>query len=215
MDPFIVIIITSICILVPSLIFGKIGSAIGKPKKRAGFAYGFFLWIVGIILVIILPPLGRKCPSCGGIVEDGFSVCKNCGRDIPIIAEQSKDVAGSITNAGKNESNIPKKSKVLISNGVISLTCLALGIYFLVGAIVQHSLIPVLYGGRYATRLVATGGWDGLYLFIHQILGKLLGISDPTIVIGIVIGCLPIIFGIVFFSISFFRKISLDSKNRK
>lgn len=80
-------------VAIGSLLFGIVGAIIGSHRHRNGFAYGFFLWIIGIILLIALPPKGEKCPHCGGIVEKGYKVCKNCGRAIDATQQNPTPVA--------------------------------------------------------------------------------------------------------------------------
>ena len=89
--------------------------------------------------------------------------------------------------------------------GGINLVNLLFGGYFLAGALAAHPLLPVIYGGRYATRLVTTGGWDSFWLLVHQLFGKIVGIHDPTLLLGLGLGVVPAAFAVLFYAIPALR----------
>lgn len=68
------------------LVGGIIGYFIGKSKNRtsAGFWFGFFLGIIGWVIVLVGPDLNVKCPQCKGNVVKGAAKCKNCGSDLEL-----------------------------------------------------------------------------------------------------------------------------------
>jgi hypothetical protein len=92
---------------------------------------------------------------------------------------------------------------------------LVFGSYFLAEALTPHNLLAVIYGGKYASKLVTTGGWDGFYYFTHQLFGKLGGMADPTSFIAIVLGLVPLVFGLFFYAIPAIRKGRLDARNER
>ena len=70
-----------------------VGHAIGKPKGRAGWAWGLFLGWIGVIIVALLSPrrdvaaevqearMYRECPSCKERMRRDASVCPHCHRE--------------------------------------------------------------------------------------------------------------------------------------
>lgn len=79
------------------LIFGFIGLLIGEPKGRsgAGFALGFFLWVLGLIIAAFLPVddealaeeaiqsgKSKRCEHCFAAIPVQASVCRYCSRDV-------------------------------------------------------------------------------------------------------------------------------------
>ena len=88
------------------------------------------------------------------------------------------------------------------------------GAYFFFGSLAAHPYLDPLYNNaKYATRLVTTGGWDGLYLFAHQLLGKLAGTADPTAFLAGVLGAVPLAFSIFFYAIPAIRSRRLSARN--
>ena len=88
-----------------------IGVLIGKSKGRAGagFALGFFLGPVGLIIIAVMKPDedrveadrlasgDRKCPYCAEIIKGEARVCKFCGKELP-ATEPEEDTAGDQSN---------------------------------------------------------------------------------------------------------------------
>jgi hypothetical protein len=113
---------------------------------------------------------------------------------------------------GAFSSNKPKANRTFcILNGVNLL----FGSYFLVEALTPHNLLAVIYGGKYASKLVTTGGWDGFYYFTHQVFGKLGGMADPSAFLGWALGAVPVVFAILFYAIPAIRKSRLDARNER
>jgi len=99
--------------------------------------------------------------------------------------------------------------------GGINLVNLLFGGYFLAGAVSPHPLLSVLYSGRYATKLVTTGGWDAFWLFVHQLFGKIAGVHDPTLIMGWALGGVPVAFAIFFYAIPAIRSWRLKAQNER
>lgn len=65
-----------------------VAHAIGKPKQRSGFLYGFFLGWIGVIILALLPASSRvttgasgqyrECPHCKEKMRRDASVCPHC-----------------------------------------------------------------------------------------------------------------------------------------
>lgn len=91
--------------------------------------------------------------------------------------------------------------------GAVNLVNLLFGGYFLSGALSAHPLLPVIYGSRFATRIVTTGGWDAFWLFVHQLFGKFLGVADPTPFMGLALGAVPTAFAVFFYAIPALRRL--------
>lgn len=86
-----------ICVLTISLFFGWISASISKKRGMSGgFWWGFFLWIIGIIVVALLPADTKKqeefldnslhiyyCAHCektySGVSDKKNDSCPNCG----------------------------------------------------------------------------------------------------------------------------------------
>ncbi len=90
---------------------------------------------------------------------------------------------------------------------------LAFGSYFLAESLSALPLLAPLYSGKYATKLVMTGGWDGFYYFTHQVFGKLGGMADPSAFLGIALGVVPLAFSLIFFAIPALRSRGLARRN--
>jgi len=107
----------------------------------------------------------------------------------------------------------PKKANAWFCaiNGVNVL----FGGYFLSSALSAQPLLPILYGGEYAGRLVITRGFDFLYLFTHQVFGKLVGMADPSTFLALGLGAVPLAFSALFYLIPALRSRRLAAANEK
>jgi len=73
--------------LICAFIGGKMSASKGRSYTE-GFILGFFLGIIGLILVWQLPRgepspkdgTGKKCPHCGKTVKQDTVICWSCGR---------------------------------------------------------------------------------------------------------------------------------------
>ncbi len=107
----------------------------------------------------------------------------------------------------------PKKSNTTFAvfNGVNLL----FGSYFFFGSMAVHPLLAPLYSPQYVNKLIPTGGWDGFYLFTHQLLGKLLGVANPAGILGIALGVVPLAFSLFFYAIPAIRASRLAARNER
>jgi hypothetical protein len=115
---------------------------------------------------------------------------------------------------GAFSSNNKKANRTFcIFNGVN----LAFGSYFLSQALAPHGADLAIIYGKYANKLITTGGWDGFYYFTHQVFGKLggMGMSDPTAFLGIALGAVPVVFSLFFFAIPAIRSRRLEARNER
>jgi len=87
------------------------------------------------------------------------------------------------------------------------------GSYFASQAIVAHPLLSAIYSGEYVSRIAMTGGFDGFYLFTHQLFGKLGGLSDPSALLGWALGAVPLAFSVLFYAIPAIRSRRLAASN--
>jgi hypothetical protein len=92
---------------------------------------------------------------------------------------------------------------------------LLFGSYFLVESLASHPLLPLIYGGKYAARLIMTRGWDGFYYFTHQLFGKFLGMADPAAFLGIALGVVPLAFSFFFYAVPAIRSRRLAARNER
>lgn len=107
----------------------------------------------------------------------------------------------------------PKKSNTTFAvfNGVNLL----FGSYFFFGSIAAHPLLAPLYSPQYVNKLIPTGGWDGFYLFTHQLLGKLLDVANPAGILGVALGVVPLAFSLFFYAIPAIRARRLAARNER
>ncbi len=89
---------------------------------------------------------------------------------------------------------------------------LLFGAYFLTQSLAAHPLMQRIYG-EFAGRLVPVRGWDGFYYITHQLFGKFAGVADPTALLGIALGIVPVAFSLFFFAIPAIRSRRLASRN--
>lgn len=70
--------------IIAGIINAGIGALLGNIKKRAlaGAILGFFLGIIGWILILVLEDRRRKCPYCRATVADDAKTCPRCRKDI-------------------------------------------------------------------------------------------------------------------------------------
>ena len=90
---------------------------------------------------------------------------------------------------------------------------LLFGGYFASQALSAHRFLEPLYSGQYAGKLVMTRGFDGFYLFVHQLLGKFAGMGDPSQLLLWGLGAVPLVFSVFFYVIPALRKLRLDRDN--
>lgn len=88
--------------IIGGCITGGIASAIGNSKNYQGhpFALGFFLGVIGIIIVAVASPgpsqekqtadLGWTCPSCHTNNSNDSAFCKHCGAQRPKPVVQNR-----------------------------------------------------------------------------------------------------------------------------
>jgi hypothetical protein len=74
-DPSLIIIGLAM-IVAPAIL----GFQIGSHKDRdSGLALGLFLSWLGVLILRLLPPGGKRCPECAEQVKRSACVCKHCG----------------------------------------------------------------------------------------------------------------------------------------
>lgn len=89
------------------------------------------------------------------------------------------------------------------------------GAYFFFQSLAPHASLAALYGPRYADRLVTVSGFDGFYLFVHQLLGKVAEVADPAALIGFALGAIPLAFSVLFYVIPALRSRRLAARNER
>lgn len=85
------------------IILGVVAATIAKSK-----GYSFFLWLLyGVIIPIVAIPHAilkdahadvmaarsgdtQKCPFCAEMIKAAAIVCKHCGRDLPLLTEETQ-----------------------------------------------------------------------------------------------------------------------------
>lgn len=67
-------------VLVNSIVFGVVGALIGQGKEAAlpGFLFGFFLNVLGLIVVIFALDNREQCPACKSGVTRYATLCAKC-----------------------------------------------------------------------------------------------------------------------------------------
>lgn len=75
-----------IVILLPA----AVGYTIGRTRDRgvAGLLLGGLLSWLGVIIALLLPNGGEKCPACRERVKHDANVCKHCGATITVEGKQ-------------------------------------------------------------------------------------------------------------------------------
>jgi len=69
-------------------IFGAVGWWIGDNKGRgaAGFWWGFFLNVIGLLVIASLSPADARkrkpCPSCAELILANATKCRFCGETV-------------------------------------------------------------------------------------------------------------------------------------
>ena len=97
-----------------SIVCALIGYSIGKPKGRSvdGILLGLFLGPIGVLIIAVLRPLGKKCPYCGGILNKGATVCCHCGRDTVVIKRRVAKVTCPMCGAAIVRSTLHKGQNI-------------------------------------------------------------------------------------------------------
>lgn len=118
-------------VLIVALICTFIGKKISTDKGRSadeGALYGFFLGIIGLVIVALLPAneegisqnrlsdgVNKKCPYCAEIIKAEAIVCRFCGREQP--KETFLPISSPIQTGAKNPETIPLKYMVICMVG--------------------------------------------------------------------------------------------------
>lgn len=65
----------------------------GKNKTGTGFALGFFLSWIGVIIIAVMDEGKKKCSLCNSEIEDDWETCPHCQNSLKTeIAAISKDL---------------------------------------------------------------------------------------------------------------------------
>jgi len=74
-----------IILLIDAVICSCAGALTGRTKGRGteGSVLGFFFGPIGLIITLLMPERGLRCPLCKAVVESGAVKCRHCGSDLP------------------------------------------------------------------------------------------------------------------------------------
>jgi uncharacterized membrane protein YeaQ/YmgE (transglycosylase-associated protein family) len=144
--------------LIFGFIFGFIGKKISVDKGRSpgeGFALGFFLGVIGLIIIIlqsrnleaieqsnIASGLYKKCPYCAEVIKSEAVVCRYCCKELPFSIKSESQMIGASEGSAikkpklediKNEKKPISKKKlafieIIVVVVLISIIVLILGI---------------------------------------------------------------------------------------
>lgn len=110
-------------------------------------------------------------------------------------------------------SSNPKKANTWFC--ILNGANLLFGSYFLSSALGPNTLLSRIYSGVYAGKIVMVRGWEAFYYFVHQLFGKLAGIANPTALISIALGVVPLVFSLLFFAVPAIRARRLAARNER
>ncbi|HTX71261.1 MAG TPA: hypothetical protein VMC79_00410, partial [Rectinemataceae bacterium] len=110
-------------------------------------------------------------------------------------------------------SSNPHKSNVwfCVINGVNVL----FGGYFGYQALQPHSFPQALFSVAGTSATAVPHGGDAFYVIIHQLITRFIGIADPTALMGIALGAVPLAFSVMFYAIPAIRSRRLAARNER
>ena len=129
---------------VVSIISAFITMAIYSSKRRSiwsGFALGFCLGIIGIIIALFIPSRlegtsyaervasgeMKVCPHCGNVILSTVVNCPKCGNDVSRVVPRVADLALMTTTAPPVK--LSKWVYIVVAILFVALICILLGIY--------------------------------------------------------------------------------------